>query len=627
MLREILCAKKKAGDGWTTSKFRLELKKLLESEMEISSILRKTGEEKRQSPRKKEESHSPTIACSTVGKTNRFEVDKEKKFNRNLLCYFCQQNHWSNECRKFANLQARKERLKEVKRCIRCCRQGHEAAHCEKPAKCLGCSGAHPLALCPNLKIPQQPKFKQTASEEKQRTYQKKWISGKPTTGSNSVAIGTTSNEINATLASAPKKQFKCFKYCLLKCAQVKMFNPAFTKKRASGTVFVDSGSQRSMISERLAKELQLKPYSFEKLKVRGIGPIKFANSYSSNMVKIGLETSEGPMQLELLVVPGEHLPPMVTVQINDQEEAILETKPLEAKHRIETPDVLIGAKYLNELEIMKIRKLPSGFWLSESILGPMLDSEGLINTTAIVSHLPELNSTITEEESLVDKVRQFYQQDSLYLESDEQSEEEIDKAVHEQFKESLKFDEKEKRYEISLPFKNLELEKLPTNYALARGRLNSTLKKLRENPVLMEKYNQTMVQQHYEGIIEVAPRQADGPIHYLPHQYVWREDKQKLRVVFDASSHLGKSYCLNDVMHPGPLLLKDLAGILIRFRLPMIAISADIQAAFLQLKVAKEHRDVTRFLWPIDPYDLGSPVKALRFVRLTFGLNCSPLY
>nr|CAD2182934.1 unnamed protein product [Meloidogyne enterolobii] len=196
MLREILCAKKKAGDGWTTSKFRLELKKLLESEMEISSILRKTGEEKRQSPRKKEESHSPTIACSTVGKTNRFEVDKEKKFNRNLLCYFCQQNHWSNECRKFANLQARKERLKEVKRCIRCCRQGHEAAHCEKPAKCLGCSGAHPLALCPNLKIPQQPKFKQTASEEKQRTYQKKWISGKPTTGSNSVAIGTTSNEI-----------------------------------------------------------------------------------------------------------------------------------------------------------------------------------------------------------------------------------------------------------------------------------------------------------------------------------------------------------------------------------------------------------------------------------------------
>uniref|UniRef100_A0A915P643 Integrase catalytic domain-containing protein n=1 Tax=Meloidogyne floridensis TaxID=298350 RepID=A0A915P643_9BILA len=300
MLREILCAKKKAGDGWTTSKFRLELKKLLESEMEISSILKKTGDEKRQSPRKKEESHSPTIACSTVGKTNRFE-------------------------------------------------------------------------------------------------------------------------------------------------------------------------------------------------------------------------------------------------------------------------------------------------------------------------------------ESLVDKVRQFYQQDSLYLESDEQSAEEIDKAVHEQFKESLKFDKKEKRYEISLPFKNSELEKLPTNYALARGRLNSTLKKLRENPVLMEKYHQTMVQQHYEGIIEVAPRQADGPIHYLPHQYVWREDKQKLRVVFDASSHLGKSYCLNDVMHPGPLLLKDLAGILIRFRLPMIAISADIQAAFLQLKVAKEHRDVTRFLWPIDPYNLESPVKALRFVRLTFGLNCSP--
>nr|CAD2208717.1 unnamed protein product [Meloidogyne enterolobii] len=90
----------------------------------------------------------------------------------------------------------------------------------------------------------------------------------------------------------------------------------------------------------------------------------------------------------------------MITVQIGDQDKATLETKPLEVKHRIENPDVLIGAKYLNELEIAKIRQLPSGFWLSKSILGPLLDSEGELIASAIVSQLPELNCVCPQIEA-----------------------------------------------------------------------------------------------------------------------------------------------------------------------------------------------------------------------------------
>nr|CAD2206989.1 unnamed protein product [Meloidogyne enterolobii] len=399
MLREILAVKKEAGDSWTTSKFRLELKRLLESEMEISSILKKmgeekkgeekkqfskpkdehhtpkrTGNEKRMSPRDEDDSPPPTVACPTVGKTNRKET-------------------------------ARKERIKEEKRCLRCCRLGHEAADCEHPSKCLGCSGAHPLALCPNQKIPQQPKFKQSAGVGKQNGFKKKWTQEKIKQSDDDGKLSHyqkkwTPNKWNpkkwkmdSTKATVPEKPSIGFKYCLLKCVQAKMFNPKFgRKKNASGTIFIDSGSQSSMISERLAKELMLKPHSFEKLELRGVGPRDLATSSYSKMVKVGLETSEGPMKLELLIVPSEHIPPMVTVQIDDQDESTLETKPLEVKHRIENPDVLIGAKYLNELEIAKIRQLPSGFWLSKSILGPMLDSEGELIASAIVSQLPELN-------------------------------------------------------------------------------------------------------------------------------------------------------------------------------------------------------------------------------------------
>nr|CAD2187261.1 unnamed protein product [Meloidogyne enterolobii]CAD2200047.1 unnamed protein product [Meloidogyne enterolobii] len=222
MLREILAVKKEAGDSWTTSKFRLELKRLLESEIEISSILKKMGDEKkgeekkqfskpkdephtpkrtgnvkRMSPRDEDESPLPTVACPTVGKTERKETVREKKGKRSLYCYFCQKNHWSNECRNYS--------------------------------------------------------------------------------------IGET----------APETQAIGFKYCLLKCVQAKMFNPKFgRKKNASGTIFIDSGSQSSMISERLANELMLQPHSFEKLELRGVGPRDLATSSYSKMVKVGLETS-----------------------------------------------------------------------------------------------------------------------------------------------------------------------------------------------------------------------------------------------------------------------------------------------------------------------------------------------
>uniref|UniRef100_A0A914LBT8 CCHC-type domain-containing protein n=1 Tax=Meloidogyne incognita TaxID=6306 RepID=A0A914LBT8_MELIC len=438
MLREILAVKKEAGDSWTTSKFRLELKRLLESEMEISSILKKmgdekkgeekkqfskpkdephtpkrTGNEKRKIPRDEDDSPPPTVACPTVGKTNRKETVREKKGKRSLYCYFCQKKHWSNECRKYSTLQARKERIKEEKRCIRCCRLGHEAADCEHPSKCLGCSGAHPLALCPNRKIPQRPKFKQSAGAGKENEFKKKWTQeklkqtdddGKQSHYRKNWTLNKRTpkkGKMDSIGETATETQAIGFKYCLLKCVQAKMFNPKFGRnKKVSGTIFIDSGSQSSMISERLAKELMLKPHSFEKLELRGVGPRDLATSSYSKMVKVGLETSEGPMKLELLVVPSEHLPPMVTVKIDDQDKSTLETKPLEVKHRIENPDVLIGAKYLNELEIAKIRQLPSGFWLSKSILGPLLDSEGELMSSAIVSQLPELNCVCPQIEA-----------------------------------------------------------------------------------------------------------------------------------------------------------------------------------------------------------------------------------
>ncbi|VDM92975.1 unnamed protein product [Onchocerca ochengi] len=95
-------------------------------------------------------------------------------------------------------------------------------------------------------------------------------------------------------------------------------------------------------------------------------------------------------------------------------------------------------------------------------------------------------------------------------------------------------------------------------------------------------------------GIIEeVYPKDEIGVIHYLPHHEVLTLDKAttKLRIVYDASAHLKRFKSLNEVLYRGPVMLLDLVGALLRFRMMRIMIIADTETAFLQLGLQYEER------------------------------------
>ena len=97
-----------------------------------------------------------------------------------------------------------------------------------------------------------------------------------------------------------------------------------------------------------------------------------------------------------------------------------------------------------------------------------------------------------------------------------------------------------------------------------------SVLKRLRQNPDVLEKYNDTIQEQIRAGIVEDVPSEAGGPVHYLPHHAVIHTDKSttKLRIVYDASAKQDeRTPSLNECLHVGPKFNQKLFDILIRFR------------------------------------------------------------
>ena len=65
--------------------------------------------------------------------------------------------------------------------------------------------------------------------------------------------------------------------------------------------------------------------------------------------------------------------------------------------------------------------------------------------------------------------------------------------------------------------------------------------------------------------------------------------------------------------------------SILLRFRSYPVALTADIEKAFLMVSISEEDRDPLRFLWVDDATKSEPEVQIFRFTRVVFGVSSSP--
>ena len=131
--------------------------------------------------------------------------------------------------------------------------------------------------------------------------------------------------------------------------------------------------------------------------------------------------------------------------------------------------------------------------------------------------------------------------------------------------------------------------DKLLNNERLARVRLAHLNKNLARDHYLQSRYNEAMWKSQEVPVSEVVNRTT--PVFYMPHRPVAKEARltTKVRPVFDAPTTGYNGVSLNSCINTGPNLLANLTEILIRFRRWKIAITADIEKAFLQVGVKKE--------------------------------------
>ncbi|XP_045213227.2 uncharacterized protein LOC123564038 [Mercenaria mercenaria] len=180
--------------------------------------------------------------------------------------------------------------------------------------------------------------------------------------------------------------------------------------------------------------------------------------------------------------------------------------------------------------------------------------------------------------------------------------------------------------YKIGLPWRD-ENVNLPNNRVLATTRLAYLKRKLQGNEDLYTMYRSTMndyITNGYANPVTDADVMETGKVWYLPHHPVINPKKPgKVRIVFDcAAKYRGTS--LNDNILQGPDFMNSIVGVLIRFREEPVALVADIEAMFHQVKVQDSDRNSLRFLWWPDGDLEKEPCEYCMTVHL-FGATSSP--
>lgn len=523
-------------------------------------------------------------------------------------CLFCQGDHTLESCTKIKEKtsQERLDFLKSKGLCFGCLRQGHISQNCKKKTVCTQCSRKHPDILHQN------EEGKNITSVPEQGNTQKEETSVTPSPVKEEVCGYTGAGETD----------------CLLPVVPVKV------KSRSSGRsietyAFMDPGSTATFCTEDVRKRLNEKGKPTQ---------ISLSTMSQHEAGERALINSHLLTDLEVCSLDGEEylwLPEVFThSNIPVQRENIPSQQHLEKwsyLNEVSLPHLDVGVGLLigaNNSKAMEpwhvINSQEEGPYAVKTVLGWMVYGP-VTNENPLVRGKTAYSVNRIAVEEVEQLLIQQYNTDfpeRLYDDKDEMSQE--DKLFMESVQKSTKFIDG--HYSVGLPLRDLDV-KMPNNRCIAEQRAAGLKRKLMKNDSFLEDYKGFMESILEKGYAMEVPQDQlsrdDNRVWYVPHHGVYHPKKKKIRVVFDCNASF-QEVSLNGQLMQGPDLTNTLIGALVRFREEPIAVMADIESMFYQVRVPETDADLLRFLW-WPSGDLSAPMKEYRMMVHLFGATSSP--
>ena len=510
------------------------------------------------------------------------------------MCEQCSGSHTVMKCPQFVtnSIDERSELVRDKGLCWACLQRGHRVRDCPDRTPCdaaPGCKGRHHSLLhgAPRLF---RPRPTATASGDIDKGY-----------------VGNTNEQASTSV--------------LLQILPVIVRGP---NGQRVVNALLDLGSQVSLITEQLATDLGLSGPD-EPLR---LGTVSGSSTHASKRVKLRVQPHDGADEF---AVPGVRTTPVINVTssaLNWPKEKSKWSHLIDLNLAPVTAGpvrVLIGADAMELIMPMAVRRGPAGApWAVHTMLGWVVT--GKLPESVLGSRTRHVTTlTIMDETSLHEQVTNWWSTESFgtkYQSSPKRCKQ--DETAIQILQNTTK--RAGERYETGLLWTSPNV-RLAGNFSGAQSRLRSIERKLDRNPALEEVYTLTIRDYIRKGYARKLLATDLDVQHerewYLPHHAVISPNKPgKVRIVFDAAARFD-GMSLNDHLLTGPDLANSLIGILMRFRQRPVALTADIEAMFHQIRIQPADQPALRFLWRGS--DRDRPPDVYQMQVLIFGAAASP--
>ena len=584
----------------------------------------------------------PGTATALPAAATPSDQSKRKKFKqfkgpKKVSCRFCGPTSTHNTFQCELSIQDRISAVTSKQLCFNCLRGGHNTTQCQSQFRCSVCRQPHHTTLHGASGLQSSLTTSPASVSMYAAPTSENTQHGEPTTTTtlpSSFATRHSKNGVNPneTLYSCPS-EYNAMTLChsqpnpiILKTAVTSVNNGEITKK---ANIFFDEGSSLSYITTQLAKELCIKPHCSKTVCINTFGGTRSNHTYLVGSVNI--ITDEGAISIDTLikdviVTPLDRnswadslkSPHITSLQLADDfsqtQFPVQILIGLDAVWQFLKPDVIYGyptAQASSLGYVISGKLFPTSDSTNDSQTVSQCFAAGHSLDSYPFDDSERYSYARAKDLEVHNKVADFLKIETLGIEEPRDTSQEDDFLEH--FQSQITY--RDGTYFVPLPWLDNQ-PPLPSNFNLAHSRLQQVKKRLLKLD-LWKSYASIIADQLDKGYVEAVPANEDPLIktdaHYLSHFFVLRPESQTtpIRVVFAANAgHVS----LNDCLYTGPCLLKSLNTMIHRFRANKYALVADIEKAFMRIKINEEDRNYVRFLW----FEDGDPDKPITVYRYT---------